>query len=161
MGVENGLTSHSGGEVLRRDWGLQPRGRRGKQIIKSLCLRHALTAQLPHPAGLLISGLGGDGENCSMHFISLSFWGSLSQQLCISLTNGGDLVTKSCPTLVIPWNIACQAPLSMGFSRQEYWSRLPFSSPGNLPNSEIDCTSSVLAGGLLHCWQILNRWGTR
>ena len=39
---------------------------------------------------------------------------------------GGALVTKSCPTLVTPWTVACQAPLSMGFSRQEYWSGLPF-----------------------------------
>ena len=35
---------------------------------------------------------------------------------------GGGLVAKSCPTLAIPWAIAHQAPLSMGFSRQEYWS---------------------------------------
>ena len=39
---------------------------------------------------------------------------------------GGDLVAKLCPTLATPWTIACQAALSMGFSRQEYWSRLPF-----------------------------------
>ena len=39
---------------------------------------------------------------------------------------GGGLVPKLCLTLVIPWTIACQAPLSMEFSRQEYWSRLPF-----------------------------------
>ena len=32
------------------------------------------------------------------------------------------------------WTVACQAPLSMGFSRQEYWSRLPCPPPGNLPN---------------------------
>ena len=31
---------------------------------------------------------------------------------------------------VTPWTVACQAPLSMGFSRQEYWSGLPFSPPG-------------------------------
>ena len=36
-------------------------------------------------------------------------------------------VAKLCPTLVIPWIVACQAPLSMGFSRQEYWSGLPSS----------------------------------
>ena len=36
--------------------------------------------------------------------------------------------TKSCPTLATPWTVACQAPLSMGFSRQEYWSGLPFPS---------------------------------
>ena len=34
--------------------------------------------------------------------------------------------------------VACQAPLSMGVSRQEYWSRLPFLSPGDLPNSGIE-----------------------
>ena len=42
---------------------------------------------------------------------------------------GGGLVAKLCPTLATPWTIACQAPLSMGFSRQEYWSGLPFPSP--------------------------------
>ena len=47
---------------------------------------------------------------------------------------GGGLVTKSCPTLATPWTVACQAPLSMGFSRQEYWSELPFPSPGDLPD---------------------------
>ena len=35
-------------------------------------------------------------------------------------------VTQSCPTLVTPWTAACKVPLSMGFSKQEYWSRLPF-----------------------------------
>ena len=44
------------------------------------------------------------------------------------------LVPKSFLTLVTPWNITCQAPLSMGFSRQEYWSRLPFPSPVALPD---------------------------
>ena len=40
------------------------------------------------------------------------------------MTVGGGLVTKSCPNLVTPWTIARQAPLSMGFSRQECWSGL-------------------------------------
>ena len=39
-------------------------------------------------------------------------------------------VSCSSPTAT-PWTIACQAPLSMGFSRQEYWSGLPFPSPGD------------------------------
>ena len=38
------------------------------------------------------------------------------------------------PTLVTLWTVACQTPLSMGFFRQEYWSRLPLPSPGTLPN---------------------------
>ena len=37
-------------------------------------------------------------------------------------------MAKSCPTLATPWTVARQAPLSMGFSRQEYWSGLPFPS---------------------------------
>src|SRR5574337_648274 len=36
-----------------------------------------------------------------------------------------------------PWTVACQAPLSTGFSRQEYWSGLPFPSPGDLPDPGI------------------------
>ena len=54
-----------------------------------------------------------------------------------SLTVGGSLVAKSCLTLVTLWTAARQAPLSMGFSRQEYWSGLPFRSPGDLPNPGI------------------------
>ena len=46
--------------------------------------------------------------------------------------SGGGLVAKSCPTLATPWTVACQAPVSMGFSRREYWSGLPFPSPGDL-----------------------------
>ena len=38
---------------------------------------------------------------------------------------------------VTPWTVACQAPLSTGFSRQEYWSGLPFPSPGELPDPGI------------------------
>ena len=59
--------------------------------------------------------------------------------------HGGGLVTKSCPTLVTPWTVACQAPLSMGFSRQEYWSGLPFPSPGDLPDPGISISFFFLA----------------
>ena len=45
-----------------------------------------------------------------------------------------------------PWTVAQQAPLSMGFSRQEYWSRLPFPSPGDLPDPGIKPASPALAG---------------
>ena len=53
-------------------------------------------------------------------------------------------VTKLCLTLKTPWTIICQAPLSMGFSRQEYWSGLPFLSPGGLCDSGIEPRSSAL-----------------
>ena len=45
---------------------------------------------------------------------------------------------------VTPWTVAHQAPLSMGFSRQEYWSGLPFPSPGDLPNPGIKSGSPAL-----------------
>ena len=47
-------------------------------------------------------------------------------------------------TLWPPWTIAGQAPLPMGFSRQEYWSGLPFPSPGDLPNPGIEPRSPAL-----------------
>ena len=48
-----------------------------------------------------------------------------------------------------PWTAACQAPLSMGFSRQEYWGRVPCPPPGDLPNPGIkpkSLMSPALAG---------------
>ena len=45
-----------------------------------------------------------------------------------------------------PWTVAHQDPLSMGFPRQKYWSGLPFSSPGDLPDTGIKPASPALAG---------------
>ena len=44
----------------------------------------------------------------------------------------------------MPWTVARQAPLSMGFPKQEYWSGLPLSSPGDLPNPGVDPESPAL-----------------
>ena len=52
-------------------------------------------------------------------------------------------------SLVVPWTVACQAPLSMGFPRQEHWSGLPFPPPGDLPDPGIEplsLMSPALAG---------------
>ena len=54
------------------------------------------------------------------------------------------LVVQSRPTLSTPWTVAHQAPLSMGFSRQEYWSGLPCPPPGYLPNPGIQPRSPAL-----------------
>ena len=54
------------------------------------------------------------------------------------------LVTHHVQLFATPWTTAHQAPLSMGFSRQEYWSRLPFPSPEDLSNSGIEPESPVL-----------------
>ena len=48
-----------------------------------------------------------------------------------------------------PWTVACQAPLSMAFSRQEYWSGLPFPSPGDLPDPGIEPWSPTLRADTL------------
>ena len=48
-----------------------------------------------------------------------------------------------------PWTVACQASLSMGFSRQEYWSGLPFPSPGDLPDPGIELVSPALEADAL------------
>ena len=58
-------------------------------------------------------------------------------------------VAQSCPTLCDPWSVAHQAPLSMGFSRQEYWSGLPFPSPGDLPDPGIKPSSLILQADTL------------
>ena len=62
------------------------------------------------------------------------------------LAHDGGLVTQSCPTLATPWTVACQAPLSMGFSRPEYWSGLLCPSPGDLTHPGIKPRSPALAG---------------
>ena len=57
-----------------------------------------------------------------------------------------------------PWPVDCQAPLSMEFSRQGYWSRLPCFSPRNLPDPVIEpmsLTSPALAGRFFTSWTII------
>ena len=53
-------------------------------------------------------------------------------------------ITQPCLTLCYPMDYSQQAPASMGFSRQEYWSGLPFPSPGDLPNPGIEPGSPAL-----------------
>ena len=61
------------------------------------------------------------------------------------------LVTKSCPNLLRPpWNVACQAPLSLGFPRQQYQSGLPFPSVRDPPSPGFKSTPLALADGFLH-----------
>ena len=67
-------------------------------------------------------------------------FGFVTQPCCCCLT------VKSCGTLVTPWTVACQA-LSMGFIRQEYWSGLLFTSPGDLPDPGTEPASHVSSIG--------------
>ena len=52
-------------------------------------------------------------------------------------------------SFVTPWTVAHQAPLSMGFPRQEYWCELPCPTPGDLPDPGIKHASPASAGGFL------------
>ena len=66
-------------------------------------------------------------------------------------------ITQSCSTLYDSQTVVCQAPLSMGFFKQEYWTGLPFPPPGDLPKPGIETTSPVspaLAGRFFTCWAI-------
>ena len=74
-------------------------------------------------------------------------------------------VPSHCLVFATLWTVAHQAPLSMGFSRQEYWSGLPCSPPGDLsdpgikPASLASLTFSILAGGFFPlAWTVKPRW---
>ena len=57
---------------------------------------------------------------------------------------GGGSVARSCPALATPWTVAPQAPLSMGFSRQECWSGVPLPPPGDPPHPVTEPGSPAL-----------------
>ena len=67
-------------------------------------------------------------------------------------------VAQSCPILLAPWTVAHQAPLSMGFSRQEYWSGLPCLHPGDLPNPGIEPRSPALQADSLSAEPLRELW---
>ena len=78
---------------------------------------------------------------------------------------GGDggLVAQSCLALATPWTVACETPLSMGFSRQEHWNWLSFPLPGDLPNPGIKLASlksPALTGGFFTTsatWEVFTK----
>ena len=79
---------------------------------------------------------------------------SIQTEGVFSFPQGYSICWLSCGIHVFgiaaPWTVACQAPLLMEFSRQEYWSGLPFPSPGDLAYPEIEPSlleSSAVAGG--------------
>ena len=82
---------------------------------------------------------------------SCALWTQENEKLLDKFLHGGVTIgsecvsAQSCPTLQ-PQTVAHQAPISMEFSRQEYWSGLPFPSPGDLPNPGIESASLALAG---------------
>ena len=77
-------------------------------------------------------------------------WPHFEEQGSITLMKVKSDVTQSCPTLCDPWTVACQAPPSKGFSRQDHWSGLPFPSPGGSSFSRDRHWVSHIAGRLYH-----------
>ena len=75
----------------------------------------------------------------------LSDWTELNWTVCVCVCTHS--AAQCCLTLATPWTIAYQAPLSMEFSRQEYWNGLLFPFPRNLPYSGIEPVLTALAGG--------------
>ena len=77
-----------------------------------------------------------------------SFLSTSSSRVRCDFKGEGCVCVLSCVRLfATPWTTAHQAPLPMGFPRQEYWRGLPFPSPGDPPNPEIEPMSPALAGG--------------
>ena len=70
------------------------------------------------------------------------------------LVGCGGLVVKLCPTLATPWSVACQLPLYLRFSRQEYWSGFPFPSPSALLTMPKPLTVWIT----INCGKFGNRW---
>ena len=140
--LEKEMATHSSTLAWRIPWmeepgGLQSTGsqRGGHEWVTSLSLSffHSWTIRMEFCFLLGLSLV--QNIHCSLN--------SSIQSLCLFF----------CPVLsgfsgvqlfATPWTVAYQAPLSMGFSRQEYWSGLPFPSPGDLPDPGIEPRSPTL-----------------
>ena len=99
-----------------------------------------------------------------------SFWVASNFLLLQTLLAGTFLTTDVClcvfsrvQLFVALWTVAHQDPLSVGFSRQEYWSGLPFPTPGDLPSLGIEhasLASSALAGRCFTTSATQDRWNS-
>ena len=116
----------------------------------------------PGPLGLgmiWLPTIANSGYLCYFLLASLKSSYVFVSLLCVCVCS----CVLSCVRLfATPWIVACQAPLFMEVSRQEYWSGLPFPTPGDLPDPRIEPTSlvsPVLAGRFFnHCptWEALS-----
>ena len=98
-------------------------------------------------AGNIITDQKGSLEALPLDFIVYFFYRVLllhSSFFSLPIKNTG-VVLNHVQLFATPWTAVCQAPLSMGFSRQEYWSGLPFPTPGHLPDPGIKPVTPVSA----------------
>ena len=108
--------------LLRENWGLEK-----QSLTNNVQLKYCQSGFKPGPDWLY------QAHTCPLQLV-------LNSRLLPFI------VTKLCLTLLTPWAIARQAPLSMEFPGQVYWSGLPFPSPGNLPNPRIKLKSCTASG---------------
>ena len=117
--------------------------RKGESHLEPAC-RHLIDSEFP--------------SFQSVHLFGTTLFKALSSH-CFLKSSGQTAMQDrqkkwSCSVVCVrlfatPWTVACQAPLSMGFSRQEYWSGLPFPFPGGLPNPGIEPGSPALQADAL------------
>ena len=103
-------------------------------------LRHLLPESLHWMASLVAQMVKNLPEMQETQVQSLCQEDSLEKKMATH----SSILAWRIPTLVFPRTVARQAPLSKGLSRQEYWSGLPFPSPGDLPNPGIESGSPAL-----------------
>ena len=113
-------------------------------LVHLQCSTQASLKKSPQVSGLTspLASNRQPGELRSAH-------GHIASPLHLSKQHSHAVVqSPSCVWLfAAPWTVNCQAPLSLECSRQEYWSGLPFLSPGDLPGPGIEPVSPALAGG--------------
>ena len=100
------------------------------------------------------AGGGRGGERGAARLLTVT----LPEQLCLCVFSPEELFGQRMSEVKLlsrvrlfatPWTVTQQAPLSMGFSRQEYWNGLPFPSPGDLPHPGIEPRSTALQADAL------------
>ena len=108
--------------------------------IKSICSISLCTEGNKEISGIQSTGAQGNGESLKKsQQQNARLWSEIHETY-----GGAGLAAQSCPTLATLWIEARQAPLSTGFSRQEYWSGPPLPSSGDLPDPEIKPRSPAL-----------------
>ena len=110
-------------------------------VVEEVLCRYPLSREVIFQITLLRFEPGEAG--CLPSFLLLGYLNNKMLKEFYSLSTCVCMLSRV-QLFVIPCTIARQAPLSMGFSRQEYWSGLPFPSPADLPNPGIEPRSPAL-----------------
>ena len=125
---------------MRRELNITWRDFSGSPVVKTLPSNAGGAVSNPVWGAKILHALQPKNQNIKQQ----KYYNKFSDSVPVKV-----LVAQSCPTLETPWTVAHQAPLSMGFSRQEYWSGLPFPSPEDLPHPGIEPGSPALQADTL------------